>query len=488
MLMKRANINHVRCCHYPDHPYWYYLCNKYGIYLEDEANIESHEYYYGKASLSHSKEWQNAHVARVMEMAVANVNHPSIVIWSLGNEAGPGHNFVVAYDSLKAFDASRPVQYERNNDIVDMGSNQYPSVGWVKEAAKGESKTIKYPFHISEYAHSMGNAVGNLADYWEAIESTDFICGGAIWDWVDQALYHYTPQGQRFMAYGGDFGDYPNDGQFVMNGLMFANLQPKPQYNEVKKVYHNIKVEAIDLKEGNIRVFNKHNFSDLSDYGLQWSLWQDGVEVEREEMTLPKVSPRTWSELHLPYSSHTFHQESEYFLKVQFVLNEDRPWAKKGYVQAEEQFMIKSPSGWKTLASAPFSDRAHCQTLNDSLMLVSGKDFHVVFNKLRGTIYELRYGGTTVIPSGGGPWIDALRAPVSNDNWAYHGWFENGLHQLIQSSDDMQQKTYPDGRIILSFHTKAQAPYGSAIKERGIASGDYELTPLKDHPFGNNDF
>lgn len=139
---------------------------------------------------------ENAHVARVMEMVHANVNNPSIVIWSLGNEAGPGKNFVAAYDALKKFDTSRPVQYERNNDIVDMGSNQYPSIGWVRGAVQGKYD-IKYPFHISEYAHSMGNACGNLIDYWEAMESTNFFCGGAIWDWVDQSMYNYDPKRVR---------------------------------------------------------------------------------------------------------------------------------------------------------------------------------------------------------------------------------------------------------------------------------------------------
>lgn len=168
-------------------------------------------------------------------MVRANVNNPSIVIWSLGNEAGPGKNFVAAYDALKKFDASRPVQYERNNDIVDMGSNQYPSIGWVRGAVQGKYD-IKYPFHISEYAHSMGNACGNLIDYWEAMESTNFFCGGAIWDWVDQSMYNYDPKtGVRYLAYGGDFGDTPNDGQFVMNGIVFGDLEPKPQYYEVKR-------------------------------------------------------------------------------------------------------------------------------------------------------------------------------------------------------------------------------------------------------------
>ncbi len=176
MIMKRGNINHVRNSHYSCDPYWYYLCDKYGIYLEDEANLESHEYYYGKESLSHVPEFEDAHVARVMELVHAHVNHPSIVIWSLGNEAGPGKNFVAAYNAIKAYDVSRPVQYERNNDIVDMGSNQYPPIPWTREAVKG-TFNIKYPFHISEYAHSMGNAGGNLEDYWEAIESTNFFCG-----------------------------------------------------------------------------------------------------------------------------------------------------------------------------------------------------------------------------------------------------------------------------------------------------------------------
>ncbi len=250
MLMKRANINHVRTCHYPDDPFWYYLCDKYGIYLEDEANLESHEYYYGDASLSHPIEWRPAHIARDMEMVRSQVNHPSIVIWSLGNEAGPGDNFIAAYDSIKAFDSSRPVQYERNNDIVDMGSNQYPSINWTRQAVTGKLD-IKYPFHISEYAHSMGNAGGNLEDYWEAIESTNFLMGGAIWDWVDQSLYNYDPEsGTRYLAFGGDFGDVPSDGQFVMNGIIFGDLTPKPEYQEVKKVYQNVSVRPMDPSQG----------------------------------------------------------------------------------------------------------------------------------------------------------------------------------------------------------------------------------------------
>lgn len=236
-LMKRGNINHVRNSHYPDAPYWYYLCDKYGIYLEDEANIESHEYYYGKESLSHVPEFRNAHLARNMEMVHSTVNHPSVVIWSLGNEAGPGDNFKDCYAAIKQYDQSRPVQYERNNDIVDIGSNQYPSIAWVQGAVKG-NYNMKYPYHISEYAHSMGNAVGNLVDYWNAIESTNFFMGGAIWDWVDQAMEGTdSVTGKTYWGYGGDFGpdNKPNDGMFCMNGVMRPDLSPKAQYFEVKR-------------------------------------------------------------------------------------------------------------------------------------------------------------------------------------------------------------------------------------------------------------
>ena len=337
MLMKRANINHVRNSHYPDDPYWYFLCNKYGIYLEDEANIESHEYYYGAASLSHPVEWQNAHVARVMEMVHANVNNPSIVIWSLGNEAGPGKNFVAAYDALKKFDTSRPVQYERNNDIVDMGSNQYPSIGWVRGAVQGKYD-IKYPFHISEYAHSMGNACGNLIDYWEAMESTNFFCGGAIWDWVDQSMYNYDPKtGTRYLAYGGDFGDTPNDGQFVMNGIVFGDLEPKPQYYEVRKVYQNIGVKAVDVEKGVFEIFNKYYFKNLADdYYLMWSVYEDGKAIQATLKKDINLAPRQRMQISLPYNRAAFKKDAEYFVKVQFILKDKMPWADKDFVMAEE--------------------------------------------------------------------------------------------------------------------------------------------------------
>lgn len=485
-LMKRANINHVRNSHYPNDPYWYYLCDKYGIYLEDEANIESHEYYYGAASLSHPKEWRDAHVARNLEMVHATVNHPSIVIWSLGNEAGPGNNFVEAYDAIKKFDISRPIQYERNNQIVDMGSNQYPSIQWVREAVKGKYK-LKYPFHISEYAHSMGNAAGNLIDYWEAIESTNYFMGGAIWDWIDQAMYYYDKTtGERFLAYGGDFGDKPNDGTFVNNGLIFSDMKPKPQYYEVRKVYQNVGVKAVDLAQGKIEVFNKNYFTTLDDYSIQWSLFKDGVSIEKGIFNTKKsVGPRQKEIFTVPFDYNRLAPQSEYFVKIQFLLVDDLPWAKKDEVQMEEQLFVKSASAKPSIAAGQPKQKININTVGD-LFEIKGTDFLLKFDKKTGTIYHLNYGGTVTIRNGEGPKLDALRAPVDNDNWAYPQWFENGLHNLKHKTLASTTYTRKDGAIILAFTVESQAPNGAKLN--GGTSGTYTIVEKTDQPFGVDNF
>lgn len=487
-LMKSANINHVRNSHYPEPPYWYYLCDKYGIYLEDEANIESHQYYYGKESLSHVPEWKNAHVARNIEMVHATINHPSIVIWSLGNEAGPGDNFVAAYDAIKKIDTSRPVQYERNNAIVDMGSNQYPSIDWVRGAVKGTYK-LKYPFHISEYSHSMGNAVGNLIDYWEAMESTNFFMGGAIWDWIDQAMYYYDKKtGDRFLAYGGDFGDKPNDGTFVNNGLIFADMKPKPQYYEVKKVYQNVGVKAIDMTQGKIELFNKNYFKDLGDYQVHWSLFKDGIALAGYTGTiatadLPKA--RRKKQVVLPIEYAKLDAGSEYFVKVQFLLNEDKPWANKGFVQMEEQLFVKAAEN-KPLISAVVKGKNPVLFKEGELQIVKGDQFLAKFDNNTGSIYSLTYAGKQIIRDGEGPKLDALRAPVDNDNWAYQQWFEKGLHNLKHKVLSSNSYTKKDGAVVLAFTIESQAPYGASLL--GGTSGTYTLKEHTDKPFGKDDF
>ena len=493
MMMKRANINHVRNSHYPCAPYWYYLCDKYGIYLEDEANIESHQYYYGKESTSHPVEWKNAHVARNMEMVHARINHPSVCLWSLGNEAGPGDNFVAAYDAIKAFDQSRPVQYERNNNIVDIGSNQYPSIAWVQGAVTGKYN-IKYPYHISEYAHSMGNACGNLVDYWNAMETTNFFIGGAIWEWIDHGLYNYDKQtGDRFFGYGGDFGDKPNDGTFCMDGVVMPDLTGKPQYYEVKKVYQNVNVKMLDAKQGKIEVFNENYFVPLNDYQIVWSLWKDGVCVQQNAPVQgPRmaVAPRGKQVMTLPYNFAELDAQGEYFVKVQFLLGADMPWAKQGYVQMEEQLAVKSAEGISSIATVATGEALKPVTEGDKVV-INGKDFTMKFDTKTGTIYSLVYGEQVVIADGNGPKLDGFRAPVCNDNWADYKWYQYGLHNLQHQVTDWSVADTKDGRVMLSFTVESQAPYGAKNQYRNRdrnPEDTYTIVNNETKPFGEDDF
>lgn len=523
-LMKRGNINHVRNSHYANDPRWYYFCDKYGIYLEDEANIESHEYYYGEASLSHPKEWRKAHVARNIEMVRAHVNAPSIVIWSLGNEAGPGQNFVAAYEAIKAFDTSRPVQYERNNDIVDMGSNQYPSVGWVQFAAKG-GKGPKYPFHISEYAHSMGNAGGNLIDYWKAIESSNFICGGAIWDWVDQAIAMPIGQSNNLQLdnllrnngqivqfnYGGDFGDLPNDGMFCMNGVMLPDLTPKPEYFDVKHVYQNVGV-ALERVRGSMpmpgsgryarqiahfSITNKNYFVPLNDVDIVVVVLRDGFEVGQMPVpmgpptALQPIAPRSTEHMALPINVENDREYADhcYDLRVEFRLKQDKPWAQKGYVQMSEQMHL-----WDAATQRPVyvggkeqpalsisqSEAEHRTVIRPKTVDANTNPFLVTFDDAQGTIHYYGLGGescddvdmVTLIEPGCGPVINALRAPVDNDNWFYQSWYQNGLHNLQHKVINRNAYTRKDGAVVLNYTVESRGTKGQI---RGGSSGRFTI-------------
>jgi len=492
-MMKRANINHVRNSHYPDDPYWYYLCDRYGIYLMDEANVESHEYYYGKESLSHPVEWQAAHVARNMEMVHQNYNHPSIVIWSMGNEAGPGKNFEAAYDAIKAFDQSRPVQYERNNAIADIGSNQYPSIPWVRGAVRGDYK-IKYPFHINEYAHSMGNALGNFADYWDAIESTNFFMGGAIWDWVDQSMYNYTKDGTRYLAYGGDFGDTPNDGQFVMNGIIFGDRTPKPQYYEVKRVHQPVDIE---LSDGMVRAFNKNYFEPFT-CDVHWALMCDGQTVDEGDLDLQprnmmfSLAPRSTFEVNLPDEFLSGLPDGECFLNIQLMQDEDLPWAPKGYVVAEKQLLLKSAPKRTPIAElqdgkTPMETAKFVSQTKTPFYTLAGEGFEVQFDMQQGTIHKLTYADNVVIPEGCGPKLNAYRAFVNNDNWAVNGWMASGLHNLKHHATSAKVKKQKDGTVTLAFTVTSQAPNGARLAG-GTASGHPAIEEDTDNPFTDASF
>ncbi|MBR1594099.1 MAG: discoidin domain-containing protein [Alloprevotella sp.] len=523
MLMKRGNINHVRNSHYPNDPYWYYLCDKYGIMLEDEANIESHEYYYWAESLSHVKEFRNMHVARNMEMVHAHVNHPSILIWSLGNEAGPGKNFQYAYDAIKAFDTSRPVQYERDEttEIVDFYSNQYPAVDWVRQACQGNVK-IKYPMHISEYAHSMGNALGNLVDYWDAIESSNYCMGGAIWDWVDQAILAYDPATKKgYNGYGGDFRDKPNDGMFCMNGIMRPDHSAKPQYYEVKKVYQNVGVTMADAATATIEIFNKNYFTDLSAYDIYWNLWKNGEVVKggracmdidedlggytRGKFFRPmlgvssggrmmlmqellrvegaeKVGPRERRQFRLDIDPASLDPTAEYFVEVQFCQKDATAWAPEGYVQMEEQLLLQAPKALP--AKAPEKGELAKLSTADGQLIFTGKDYEVAFDQQTGELVSMQRGEEFYVAEDGGLHLDAFRAPTDNDNWACNAWVQNGLDRLQHRVTDYESTGLADGRTFVRFTVKSQAAHPARLvySNRDRNPGDvYTVVEDKNH-------
>lgn len=474
--LKQANVNHVRLSHYPNDPHWYYLCDKHGIYLQDEANIESHGYYYGKESLSHPKEWENAHVDRIMAMVERDKNHPSVTIWSLGNEAGPGNNFKVANAAIKARDLSRPTHYERNNDIVDMGSNQYPSVGWTEWKAAHPDK-VK-PFYISEYAHIMNNGMGNLADYWDAIEKSDSIFGGGIWEWCDQGLEKTTPDGRKFIAYGGDFGDAPNDGQFIVKGVVYANRDPKPCFWEVKKVHQEITVKAFDVKTAEATVFNKHYFSDLSGLELVWEITDDGKVLASGKMPSPAVAPRAEMKVKLSQSLSLPMPAAgvDRRIRIGFLTTKETIMGPAGYEIAAEQLPVETiPAAKPPLAVA--GEQPVMKDGADSAV-VSGKGFRVAFDKKTGAISALEYAGKPVFKPGRGPAFNAFRAPVNNDNWALNQWFAMGLRELVPSVVKFSIDDSGSNVIRLT----AVTDYAGAKSEK---VSDFISNQLKVQPTGN---
>ncbi len=303
-LWKKNNINAVRLSHYPRGRRFYELCDRYGLYVVDEANIESHGMYYGKYSLAKNPSWEKAHVDRMVRMVERDKNHPSVIIWSLGNEAGNGVNFFKGYDAIKANDnTKRPVQYERpykdyDGSLYDMDSNtdiivpQYPSLARFEEV--GKSKTDR-PYIPSEYAHAMGNSTGNFQDYWDIIEQYDNLQGGFIWDWVDQSIWKTNENGERYYAYGGDYGEnMPTDNTFLNNGIVFPDRTPQPSLYEVKKAheYINFKNKGINRhNELRVLVENLYDFTNLDQFDFKAEIKADGQILK--QITIDDISVET---------------------------------------------------------------------------------------------------------------------------------------------------------------------------------------------------
>ncbi len=410
-LMKQSNINAVRTCHYPDDPRWYELCDEYGLYLVDEANIESHGMGYGPGSLAKDPAWGPAHLDRVARMVERDKNHPSIIIWSLGNEAGDGVNFESAYAWLKKRDPSRPVQYEQAGlkAHTDIYCPMYESIeGMIKSLADTPSR----PLIQCEYAHSMGNSTGNLQDYWDAIESHERLQGGFIWDWVDEGFAAKTANGDPFWAFGGDYGpaDVPSDQNFCCNGLVAPDRTPHPALFEVKKVYQFVKFLAADLAAGRIEVRNGYDFIGLDRFELVWDLAADGRTVAAGTVPKLAVAPHASLIVSLPLPRPAPEPGREYSLNVSLHAREASPGIPRGYAVAAEQFFLPAAAG-----AAAAEPALPPLTIEDGPRFVRlvGQDLAVRFDRLTGDLDSFVVGGRELIASGIEP--NFWRAPTDND-------------------------------------------------------------------------
>jgi beta-galactosidase len=434
-LMKQNNINAVRTCHYPNDPYWYELCDEYGLYVVDEANIESHGMGYDPdRTLGNNPVWKNAHIDRTRRMLERDKNHPSVIIWSLGNEAGNGCNFQATYKWIKTRDLSRPVQYERaehewNTDIF------CPMYDKIHDILEYASKKQDKPLIECEYAHAMGNSTGNLVDYWEAINTNEQLQGGFIWDWVDQGLQKFDSAGRKYWAFGGDFGpkDVPSDGNFCTNGLVFPDRVPHPGLSEVKKVYQYVRFNAIDLNKPSFRLTNKYAFSDLKNTQLIWEITKNGIKIAGGTLPTENIASGTSREYTVPWKKPYIKPGQSYYLNLYLETTDDRPLLGKNHILASEQFeLYSSPQAEVKASSLPSVEAS--ETTND--ITVKGKTFTVQFDKTTGTISTYTYEGQQLLEQG--PLPNFRRAPTDNDvgNQMFEKckpWFDASDKRVVKS-------------------------------------------------------
>ncbi|MBE0537412.1 MAG: DUF4981 domain-containing protein [Phycisphaerae bacterium] len=438
LLMKRFNINTVRTSHYPNDPVWYDLCDEYGLYVVDEANIESHGMGYDlNRTLGNKPIWERAHVDRMERMIERDKNHPSVVIWSMGNEAGSGCNFEAVAKRTRELDPTRPIHYERMNSVADIDSTMYPSVDWLISRGKNDNGK---PFFVCEYAHAMGNSVGNLREYWEAIETYKPLVGACVWDWVDQGLRKKDADGREFWAYGGDYGPpgTPSDGNFCMNGLVHSDRNVPPKLWEVKKIYQYVAFEAEDALAGQINIRNKYDFTDLGQFELRWALSENGVAVQSGTMACPAIAPNDSKSIRLPLKRPTLKAGAEYFLRTSLHLKHNTQWADAGHEIAWRQFEMPyrvAPAEVTTLAAMPdvtLKETSEAVTISNDL-------FTVTFDKKAGAIGSLTYRGKVIIAASdapNGPRLNVERGFTDNDQWFSGGFRNAGLMDITHAVKD----------------------------------------------------
>lgn len=482
LLMKKHNINAVRTAHYPNHPYFYELCDKYGLYVMAETDIECHgmEPVGRWDELAESKEWKAAFLDRMERMVEHYKNHPSIIIWSLGNESGFGANHRSMAQLTRKLDSTRPIHYEGDHkqEVVDIIGPMYPPIDQTAELAKKEEK----PVILCEYAHAMGNGPGELEEYWEVFYRYPSAQGGFIWDWLDQGIAVEKLSGELCYTYGGDFGEKPHDKNFNINGLVFPDRTPSPGLKEYKYVMAPFKIRDFNFKEAVVKIDNQFDFKDSSDYKLNWEVKTAGIVIESgsqdfdlqaKETKKIKVKGLKLADLELVIKekakeiSSNFPLES--YLNFSIVLKNKKSWAESGHQITFKQYEIP-------FSFDPFYKSAQKHLKNKELtvkekntqLVVAGNDFNIYFDRGSGQISDYIYRGKSLIERGAK--LSFWRAPIDNDNTdVTHNytsvWKEKGIDQLSQRLDELKiVETTTDFVLIKSFYTIAPAAKDLLIK------------------------
>ncbi len=483
-LMKQHNINAVRSSHYPNHPDWYDLCDEYGLYVIDEANIESHPLANSEdTQIGNEMSWLPAHLDRTRRMFQRDKNHPSIIIWSLGNEAGHGKVFEETYDWLKAADPTRPVQYEPAEEerYTDIFCPMYPPIEkLVKYAETNPSR----PAIMIEYCHAMGNSVGNLQDYWDAIERYPALQGGFIWDWVDQSLEYTNELGVKYFAYGHDYHpDLPTDGNFLNNGLVNPWRQPHPHIYEVKKVYAPVKFSAVDVEKGEFEIFNKNFFKNLNELNVNWLVREDGIEIASGSLGALAVEAQQRKVFNLDLSGVQFKPGKEYFLKISAVTNREVPLLPIGHEVAWEQFRLPVSSEPEPVFSTEvFGENS--VTTTPAAFEISGKNFTLRFDRGKGMPSHFSFKNKTLLDSPAK--LNFWRPPTDNDlgngmqEWAAV-WKNAGEMATVKKFEIMEQTAQ---KIVLQAQlnlptVEAECLLRYTVLPNGILEVDCQFTPGK---------
>jgi beta-galactosidase len=486
ILIKQANCNHVRTCHYSDDPRWYELCDEYGIYLVAEANLECH------GAWDEFNEDPRIKAA-IIDRNVANVenfkNHPSVIIWSLGNECGSGgSNFRAALNIIKNIDPDRPTHYQGfgigDKNPADMDSEMYTSLGWVEKYATDDKLTK--PFYLCEYAHAMFNSMGSVADYNDLFDKYPNLLGGCIWEWQDQGIYNKFDPKHPIIAFGGGFGETPNDHYFIHKGVVFSDRTPKPHFPELKHAYQWISIKPADLSKGIVNIHNRYQFISLDGFLASWSLTGNGLEISKGTLPVGHITPGQSEDIKIPYQFMP-KPGAEYFLKISFSTTKDELWAKKGFEIASQQLALPIESAGIIESQKNVSALVKASN-DDNNIYVAGKDFSLVFSKTKGTFTEIKSHGNNMLISQGGPMLHLWRAPHRNDDmWANESWEKYGLKKLAWSVTKSSFKQKDDNNIEIHAELEGKGRNGFVVthKVNYEIAGDGKIKVSNDVSFNN---